>query len=180
MYDDQVPAADVGEPPFNQPRNAAFRRFHRIYILGRLALLDGVARSMTEPVAIPLPSYAGYNIKMLGQLLNLSEVERTWLLWAYCEKDCGLPHVQVADASDACQMLAKLWDQPVEAVLAAASPNRLRALELLNGVRATPDERRQPFFLCLSDFLSMPEAAAEFISRPHRSHGWPACAGVVQ
>ena len=160
-----------GESMFHHTRNVAFRRHHLTVMRQRSSDLDGTANPASQDTYLSVPlSYAGINLKMLGQLLNFSDMERAWLLWSYCARDGGLTDLPVANEEHANALLGRLLNVPLEEVRAAAMPNRLVALQLLDGVHA--DAEARPWFAPwrLSDWLVMSPRAVALLSQPQRSH----------
>jgi len=120
----------------------------------------------------PTLAYVTINLRMLGRLLNLTEVERKWLESAY--RWSRLHDHQrdpvVADRDAVLALLSQWWSVPLESVVAATCPNRLRALRMLEPVdsfvvgRAGAGEHR------LSDWLRCTEHLIRLVEVPHRSH----------
>lgn len=117
---------------------------------------------------LPTMAYVTANLRMLGRLLNLTEVEQMWLESAY--RWTRFPDHQpdpVAADRDAVQvLLAQWWSVSLESVVAATSPNRLRALRMLEPFDdgAGAGEHR------LSDWLRCTEHLSRLVEVPHRNH----------
>jgi hypothetical protein len=141
-----------------------------------LLSLPMLSRVLTNRLAaIELPAapklcHVAVNLSMLGKLLHCNEIERQWLLWAYCwnrSSRMGLPFLPLHDVAHGYEVLALLWDMPVAAIRANASPNRLRALRLLDAPLVKYPQGEPIWFnkmlACTEHFLHLVEA-------PHRNH----------
>lgn len=117
-------------------------------------------------------AYVNVNLRMLGRLLNLTQVERMWLQTAYrwTRFPDHQPDPVAADRDAVLALLSQWWTMPLESVDAATRPNRLRALRMLEPVDcfvggcAGAGEHR------LSDWLRCTEHLIRLVEVPHRSH----------
>ena len=121
---------------------------------------------------LPTLAYVTLNLRMLGRLLNLTEVERMWLESAYrwTRFPDQQPDLVAADRDAVLALLSQWWSVPLDAVHAATRPNRLLALQTLEPVDSIVDgcagagERR------LRDWLRCTEHLIRLVEVPHRSH----------
>lgn len=120
----------------------------------------------------PTLTYVTVNLRMLGRLLNLTEVERKWLQMAYrCTRfpDQQLDPV-VAGRDAVLALLSQWWSVPLESVVAATCPNRLRALRMLEPVDRSVDGCAGTGEQRLRDWLHCTEHLIRLVEVPHRSH----------
>jgi hypothetical protein len=112
------------------------------------------------------------NLKWLGDLLHLSQVERKLLLWAYLVAQqrpnhlgtlmCSLP---VSDEQSAYQMLAALLDEPEQEIADCfAIPHRLSAMGLMDGPWRGIGRAGN-----LAQYVLGTDAMLEILETPHRS-----------
>ncbi|HRK38727.1 MAG TPA: hypothetical protein PK347_10080 [Burkholderiaceae bacterium] len=100
-------------------------------------------------------------------MLNLTEVERMWLESAY--HWTRFPDQQsdpVRADRDAVQALSQWWSVPMESVVAATRPNRLRALRMLEPFDDVAGAGEHQ----LRDWLRCTEHLIRLVEVPHRSH----------
>lgn len=130
-----------------------------------------------DPAAHPdtvLPTMAcvTVNLRILGRLLNLTEVERMWLESAY--RWTRFPYQQpdpvAADRDAVLALLSQWWSLPLESVVAATCPNRLRALRMLEPVDSFVDGCAGAGEHRLRDWLRCTEHLIRLVEVPHRSH----------
>lgn len=138
---------------------------------------SGFDGSELDPAAppdtvLPTLAYVSVNLRMLGRLLNLTGVERMWLDSAY--RWTRFPDQQpdpVAADRDAVLALLSQWlSVPLELVVAATRPNRLRALRMLEPVDSCVDGCAGAGEHRLSDWLRCTEHLSRLVEVPHRSH----------
>lgn len=121
---------------------------------------------------LPTMAYVTANLRMLGRLLNLTEVERMWLDSAY--RWTRFPDQQpipvAADRDAVLALLSQWWSVPLDAVDAATRPNRLRALRMLEpvdssvgGCAGTGEQRLRDWLRCTEHLIRLVEVS-------HRSH----------
>jgi len=114
------------------------------------------------------------NLKWLGDLLQLSQVERKLLLWAYLVSQqrpnplvtlmCSLPF---SDEQSAYQMLAQLLDEPEQEIADCFGiPHRLSAMGLMEGPWRVSGRAGN-----LAQYVSGTYAMLEILETPHRSKG---------
>lgn len=117
---------------------------------------------------LPTLAYVTVNLRMLGRLLNLTEVERIWLESAYrwTRFPDQQPDPVAADRDAVLALLSQRWSVPLESVVAATRPNRLHALRMLEpfdyGTGAGEHQLR--------DWLCCTEHLIRLVEVPHRSH----------
>lgn len=121
---------------------------------------------------LPKLAYVTANLRMLGRLLNLTEVERMWLKTAY--RWTRFPDQQsdpvAADRDAVLALLSQWWSVPLDAVDAATRPNRLRALQMLGPVDSFVDGCAGAGENRLRDWLCCTEHLIRLVEVPHRSH----------
>lgn len=116
----------------------------------------------------PTLAYVTVNLRMLVRLLNLTEVEWMWLQTAYrwTRFHDQQPDPVAADSDAVLALLSQWCSVPLESVVAATRPNRLRALRMLepfdDGAGAGEHQLR--------DWLRCTEHLIRLVEVPHRSH----------
>lgn len=121
---------------------------------------------------LPTLIYVNVNLHMLGRLLNLTEVERMWLQMAYrwTRFPDHQPDPVAADRDAVLALLSQWWSVPLELVVAATRPNRLRALRMLEPVDSFVDGCAGAGEHRLGDWLRCTEHLIRLVEVPHRSH----------
>ena len=121
---------------------------------------------------LPTLAYVTLNLRMLGRLLNLTEVERMWLEMAYrwTRFPDQQPDLVAADRDAVLALLSERWSMPLASVVAATRPNRLRGLRLLEPVDSFVDGCAGAGEHRLSDWLRCTEHLIRLVEVPHRSH----------
>ena len=127
----------------------------------------------THPdTVLPTMACVTVNLRILGRLLNLTEVERMWLESAY--RWTRFPDQQpipvAVDRDAVLALLSQCWSVSLESVVAATRPNRLHALRMLEPVDSFVDGRAGAGELRLSDWLRCTEHLIRLVEVPHRSH----------
>lgn len=157
----------------NHPGNAAYREiFVRQMLIAMQQVLSctGAEQASQEThseAQLPAVCYVALNLKMLGRLLNLTELERQWLQWSYCwsrSTDVEWPDERMFNRNAALEKLSILWGVPLEMISVTASPNRLRTLHLLE-----PFDSSGTYQL-FGAWLHATEHFLQLVERPHRSH----------
>ncbi len=127
----------------------------------------------THPdTVLPTLAYVTLNLRMLERLLNLTEVERMWLQTAYrwTRFPDQQPDPVAADRDAVLALLSEWWSVPMESVVAATRPNRLRALRMLEPVDRFVEGCAGAGELRLSDWFRCTEHLIRLVEVPHRSH----------
>ncbi len=128
---------------------------------------------MAHPdTVLPTLTYVAVNLRMLGRLLNLTEVERMWLESAYrwTRFPDQQPDPVTADREAVLALLSQWWSVPLESVVAATRPNRLRALRMLEPVDSFIEGCAGAGEHRLRDWLRCTEHLIRLVEVPHRSH----------
>lgn len=94
-------------------------------------------------------SNAAINFERISTLLNLTQVEREWLLWAYCFSWFPMPNVALGSEQHGLAVIAALLGAKMEEMLHCVFPNRLRAMRLLE----PPKYRADNESIMLSDWM---------------------------
>lgn len=122
--------------------------------------------------ALPTLAYVTVNLHMLGRLLNLTEVERMWLQTAYLwtQFPDQQPDPVAAERDAVLALLSERWSLPLESVVAATRPNRLRALRMLEPFDSYGDGCAGDGEHRFRDWLRCTEHLIRLVEVPHRSH----------
>jgi len=122
-----------------------------------------------HPVTLlPTPTYVTVNLRMLGRLLNLTEVERMWLESAYrwTRFPDQQPDPVAVDRDAVLALLSERWSVPLESVVAATRPKRLHALRMLEPLDDDAGAGQHQ----LRDWHCCSEHLIRLVELPHRSH----------
>lgn len=121
---------------------------------------------------LPTLAYVIVNLRMLGRLLNLTEVERMWLETAYrwTRFPDQQPDPVAADRDAVLALLSQRCFVLLESVIAATRPNRLRALRMLEPVDSFVDGCAGAGEHRLGDWLRCTEHLIRLVEVSHRSH----------
>jgi hypothetical protein len=121
---------------------------------------------------LPALTYVNVNLHMLGRLLNLTQVERMWLQTAYrwTRFPDHQPDPVAADRDAVLALLSERWSVPLDSVVAATRPNRLRALRMLEPVDSFVDGCAGAGEHRLRDWLRCTEHLNRLVEVPRRSH----------
>ena len=149
-----------------------FLRAHREHMCSRIGQV-ALGFADNNPLQSSMPKvtaglcHASVNLKRLGKLLGLSEVERLWVLWAYCcsaDHPLELPSVRLRSQAHGLEVLAMLWGLPFTSVQQVATPNRLRGLQILE----PPRQGRHDGLNCtLGDLLICSEEFKSLVQQAH-------------
>lgn len=123
--------------------------------------------SALKPSPPPVESCIGKNLDTLARVLNLTSFECCWLRWSYCVRRFGraiLPAIPLRDDRHGCDVLALLFDMPLDTVRSAVASRRLYAWGFLDGRGA--DGEMPPL---LSGWLSATDQFADWIEQPYAS-----------
>lgn len=93
--------------------------------------------SAFESLPIPTSSSVSANLDTLSTLLHLTQVEREWLLYSYCFSRLPMPPVTLNSEGHGLALIAALFGAPIKQMLLCTSPNRLRAMQLLDSPKYT-------------------------------------------
>ena len=117
---------------------------------------------------LPTLAYVTVNLRTLGRLLNLTQVERMWLESAYrwTRFHDQQPDLVAADRDAVLVLFSQWWSVPLESVVAPARPNRLRALRMLEPFDDVAGAGEHQ----LRDWLRCTEHLIRLVEVPHRSH----------
>ncbi|MBS7809229.1 hypothetical protein [Variovorax sp. PCZ-1] len=142
---------------------ALIERTRRLKYDGRQDIMGMLAATAHTPCATRI------NLRMVGQLLNLTELERAWLETAYIWSRSGLalPDVRIIDEAMRWRILGGVLDQSSSSDEMAwiKAAQRLRGLGLVAPRRHRPDGMHW-----LSDDLMCYSAVIEVLEKRHASH----------
>lgn len=77
------------------------------------------------------------NLETISTLLHLTPVEREWLFYSYCFSRLPMPPVTLSSEEHGLALIGALLGAPLKQMLLCTSPNRLRAMQLLDAPKYT-------------------------------------------